>query len=475
MPLLILCRSALTFCGWAGKFDLLNVLAECESLGEYERSAALAVWHGDIGSAVQALQRASKFARLQQQSLSGNSDSSASGGPPTEALQYAGSLDLLAMCIAGFTGRTVSSVWQSACRRLLERSEFSDAEGDFTGVAYIRAMCDFLLNVGTTECVDKVLNNDRLSLCDRVAFACRFMENEALQGFLSKCIKSCGSSGNIEGLIVTGLSKDGIRMLQSFVDRCADVQTAALIVSRVVLPTEWAAERKYVMEWVEAYRGLLNTWQMWQSRAMFDVDRAEALRRAKAKSAEGVSSVGGKAMNFQSRRMQLGGRRQPGRPPDHDVLASIPAQLDARCNYCSSPLGLRRHEGNSNQWLSKMKPVLSCCPQCRKPLPRCAICSLSLGCLNPYMELTRDRSRSGPRGGTSLPLADDMSMLANLPFAEWFTWCMRCKHGGHAHHMVGWFANHDVCPVSGCECRCQFDGIQKLNRPALSQSVDVID
>eukprot|EP00980_Cylindrotheca_fusiformis_P000696 scaffold167_cov110-Cylindrotheca_fusiformis.AAC.24 len=66
-----------------------------------------------------------------------------------------------------------------------------------------------------------------------------------------------------------------------------------------------------------------------------------------------------------------------------------------------------------------MRPVLSCCPQCRKRLPRCAVCLLSLGCLNPYMELTRDRSHSGVRGNPNPSSPDDRSSLANLPFAEW--------------------------------------------------------
>lgn len=153
------------------------------------------------------------------------------------------------------------------------------------------------------------------------------------------------------------------------------------------------------------------------------------------------------------------------RQPDPDIQASVPAQLDARCNYCNSSLGLKNQDKNASQWLSKMKPVLSCCQHCRKPLPRCAICMLPLGALNPYMELTKRRGAGGT--GSSIAPSDDLSSLASLPFAEWFTWCMRCKHGGHAHHMVGWFSKFSVCPVSGCDCKCQFDGIQKLNRPAL--------
>jgi hypothetical protein len=428
------------------------VLAECEALGEYERSAALAVWHGEIGAAVEALQRASGAVRLH---LDGEKSSDLSFVTP----QYAETLDLIAMCVAGYRGSSTSQsgVWQGACASLLRREDLSVAQVKTNRTVYLRSLCQFLLNVGRNESLDHVLENEYLSLCDRVAFACRFLEQKELKAYLLKSLEKCQMSGNMEGLVITGLTREGIKIIQAFVDRYADVQTAALVVSRVLLPSEWTSERKICMEWVEAYRGLLNTWQMWQSRAMFDVDRAEVLRRIKARGTDNTS-----------RRLQ--NRRQGARPPDPDVLASIPAQLDARCNYCSSPLGLRRHEGNANQWLSKMKPVLSCCPQCRKPLPRCAICLLSMGALNPYMELTRERSRPGLRGSGTLTSPDDLFSLANLPFAEWFTWCMRCKHGGHAHHLVGWFANHESCPVSGCECQCQFDGVQKLNRPALANT-----
>ena len=48
--------------------------------------------------------------------------------------------------------------------------------------------------------------------------------------------------------------------------------------------------------------------------------------------------------------------------------------------------------------------------------------------------------------------------------ALWFTWCMRCKHGGHANHMVGWFKKHLTCPVPGCDCQCQIDAIEMQGR-----------
>jgi hypothetical protein len=400
-------RVALSMCGWAGKFELTMVMAECEALGEHERSAALAVWHEDVGAAVEALQRASESIRLQSRETDGGSTALAA------SLQYAETLDLISMCIAGYGGKTESQrgVWRRACSSLLLRDDLSLTKAKHSRVAYLRALCEFLMNAGTIESLVKILENSQLSLCDRVAFSCRFLEKKELMTYLLRCVEICQHEGDLEGLAITSLSKPGIKILQSFVDQYTDVQTAALVVSRVILPSDWAIERKICFEWVESYRSLLNYWQMWQTRAMFDVDRAEVLRRVKARSGGGGSN---------QRRLPNPRMRQSPRPPDPDILPCIPAQLEARCNYCSSPLSLKRNEGITNQWLSKMQPLLNCCPQCRKPLPRCSICLLSMGSLNPYMELTRARQK-----GTNAASADDLSSLSSMNFAEWYTWCMR--------------------------------------------------
>jgi len=450
-------RAALSSCGWAGKFDLTNVMAECEALGEYERSAALAVWHEDMGAAVEALQRASEAIQLQARERGNRS-------PLSVSPQYAETLSLISMCIAGYGGKTESqrSVWTRACASLLQRDDMSLTRAkNSTRVAYLRAVLEFLMNAGTNESLLKVLENSALSLCDRVAFACRFLHKKELTTYLLRCVEICQQQGDLEGLAITGLSKPGIKILQSFVDHYTDVQTAALVVSRVILPSDWASERKICFEWVESYRSLLNFWQMWQSRAMFDVDRADLLRRVKARS-------GGAGYQ---RRIPNPRNRQSPRPPDPDIMPRVPAQLEARCNYCNSPLSLKRQEGTTNQWLSKMQPLLNCCPQCRKPLPRCSVCLLSMGSLNPYMELTR--ARQGPRGiGKNISSPDDLTSLSSMNFAEWYTWCMRCRHGGHAHHMIGWFSSHKKCPVSGCDCECEFDAAIKLSRPAICIEAD---
>lgn len=470
----------------------MNVLAECEDYGEFERSAALAAWHGDIGAAVDALDRGSTFIRGL---LSSDRRRSISQYETTIfSSHYADLLELVSVCVAGFRAgdleSTASSVWRRSCSNLMQRVGATGKQhGSSSRIAYIRGLLRFLVRLGSSTGYQEVLGDESLSLVDRVAFACRFLPRDDLLQFIDSTAVACRSSGNCEGLIVTGVDKEGIRILQAFVDCSTDVQSAALITSRVILPSDWSLERGVCLEWLDSYRSLLNTWQMWQSRAMFDVDRADVLRKVKARrivaaysapvpptSLSAVSKSSGSVSISSRSRTGLGGRSKSAnsRQADPDVMASIPAQIDARCNYCSAPLGLKSQDTHSSQLLSKMKPVLSCCPQCRKPLPRCAICLLPLGTLNPYMELLTSKDSASrqissaivtsPTHAATGGYSTDLSTLASLPLAEWFSWCMRCKHGGHAHHWVGWFAKHEVCPVSGCNCRCQFDGIKTLKR-----------
>ena len=455
-------KAAINACGWVKKYGVLrNLLDQCESSGEFERSAALAVWHGDLGECVAALQRGAEDVKALFEERNDDDDiSEINAGRTTES--YRETLSLIAMCVAGFNVTTesdgimkTSNIWSSACEGLLRRPDVSETNktNQSSGAVYLRAVLLFLQNIGKGfECI---ILNEGILLADRVAFACKFLPRKELRSFLDASMRKCLKYGDLDGLVITGLDKRGIALLQSYVDRHADVQTAALISSRIILPNEWNTERKVCHEWLESYRMLLNNLQMWTSRATFDCARCEHIRNLKSG-----------AFNPPSGR-RVATKKQPVAPQPN-----FPPQLWARCNYCNASLPLsklRRQEGIANSWLSRQNPVLTCCPQCKKPLPRCSICLLSLGCLNPYMELQRERNQY-PRNATSMDkkaMADDLSGLANIPFAEWFTWCMRCKHGGHAHHLVGWFSKHTSCAVSGCDCQCQFDGIEKLRRPGL--------
>ena len=237
--------------------------------------------------------------------------------------------------------------------------------------------------------------------------------------------------------------------MQSYVDSTADIQTAAFVISRV-LPSsnrEWGKqERKLSAMWVHNYCTLLNTWQMWTSRAMFDVRRLAMQRELKMKRSTQDSMMRGNRRPLPSHRPSQAPR------PESDFLGP---QIHVRCTYCNESLSCQKVR--SSTWLRDHKsPVIYCCPNinCKKELPRCAICNLQMGCLNPSQNL-RNYSEKG----------NTNAELPSLNPAVWFTWCMRCKHGGHAHHMVGWFDKHTTCPVPGCDCQCQSDAIQTQNRP----------
>ncbi len=479
-------RAALTACGWNKKSGLRAVLSQTEQFGHVERSAALACWHGDLGKAVEALQRSAASIREKMKAEVKEESKSSS----LDTAQYAETLELVAMCIAGYNSGAEkeslsAKVWKNACQNLLNRPNMIEDQkvGSISHSNYLRAIVSFLMDDSNLE---KTLKDESLNLSDRVAFACIYLPRRQLKEYLENCIDECLKKGNLEGLLITGLNRKGIALLQSYVDVCADIQTAALVSSRVILPSIWEKEKEVCSGWLESYRDFLNSNQMWQSRALFDVGRVELLRKLKERQQTDEQQQQQQQQQIQPNGRML--RRSIGNPrkqmlapsaimrqQNDNAIPSFPPQIHARCTYCNTPLPLsilRRQENIANNWLSRQKSVLPCCPnpECRKPLPKCSICLLPMGCLNPYMELRREGNRI-PRRGMSYgqQRGEDLSNLASMPVGDWFAWCAKCNHGGHVSCLKSWFDKHNVCPVSNCNCRCQFDVIQKLKRPALKK------
>eukprot|EP00551_Chaetoceros_affinis_P013408 CAMPEP_0203686416 /NCGR_PEP_ID=MMETSP0090-20130426/49049_1 /ASSEMBLY_ACC=CAM_ASM_001088 /TAXON_ID=426623 /ORGANISM="Chaetoceros affinis, Strain CCMP159" /LENGTH=839 /DNA_ID=CAMNT_0050555639 /DNA_START=488 /DNA_END=3004 /DNA_ORIENTATION=- len=239
-------RAALTACGWTGRYRLKDVLFDTESSGNFERSAALACWHGELGEAVAALQRGADHIRAQ---MTHHTETENNG---LLTSQYAETLELVAMCVAGYNSggeRNSHSaiVWRNACQNLLNRPNLNETRnpGSRSHLNYLRAICSFLIDDNDH---DKTLRDASLNLSDRVAFACIYLSRKQLKEYLETSVEDCLRSGNLEGLLITGLKKKGIALLQSYVDSRSDVQTAALISSRAIFPpgAGWA---KVCIEW----------------------------------------------------------------------------------------------------------------------------------------------------------------------------------------------------------------------------------
>lgn len=96
-----------------------------------------------------------------------------------------------------------------------------------------------------------------LPLAERVAVALRYLSDKTLRTFLERNTDACIASGNLEGLVLTGLTESGLALLQNYVDRSGDVQSAAIAAS-FVFPARLDDAR--AQRWVESYRDLLDSW-----------------------------------------------------------------------------------------------------------------------------------------------------------------------------------------------------------------------
>lgn len=471
------------------RYELSNILSRCEMDGRYDRAAAIAVFHGDLNSAVSYLQKGAMWLSQSQHLNIGITSAYSS-----DVLQLA------AMAVAGYSSSTVSpagqALWSGMCQQLLKRDEIVSTSQP----RYLHAMLAFLCAASASATTSSssrasqpqpprrgnsrrqwgsvdglsgmnsakpvpagsysaILTDSTLPLSDRVAFACRYLAEDDLRNYILQLEDESERFGRLQGLVITGLNEVGVRLLQKYLDGTGDIQTLALLAAR--LPAAQMTRTQPMDKWIQIYKDLLNRWQLFHERARFDVGRAQ------------LEDL-------------LNGFASFSRDPDGEELGaelsppsstSVPPQLFVRCNFCNTTLSLAsllRLGGSHSSWLNRTKPKLSCCPTCRKPLPQCALCLLPFGSLNPYFELAHRRSKhtaetvnalvsaageSGsvlkdPKSGKSE--YENLAQLSSIPFVEWFTWCQSCKHGGHAHHIDEWFSSHSVCPVTDCDCKCQF-------------------
>ena len=356
---------------------LERILRSLEKERQYERAAALALFHLDMKRAIKSLK----------------SDKSNKN------------LRLIAMAFAGFDP-SKGGLWRDMCVTLQPLFEHP----------YLRAAFAFLS--ADSASFLPVLLEGGLVLTDRVAFAARFLSDEHLARYLEDTQAQLIAAGALEGVLLTGLGDSGIELFASYLDMTSDVQTAALALSAVV-PRLRSPPR--VLEWIETYRELLDRWQMWHVRARWDVARLEGM----------------------------------GNPlPAEKEQSTMASDVHARCFHCDRSLShlmlpsskLRQFTLSSSAVAARRRPKATSCPSCARPLPKCALCLLPLEVV-----------ATANMGNTSTVRGRKVTSLTpgSAKFDTWWSWCLSCRHGGHAGHMEAWFRDHGVCPVSDCDCRCQ--------------------
>lgn len=365
-------KLSLIVSGWyltEDEFD--SKLNELVQQGQIEKAAGWAVFHANVPRAIDILSQ-SKNERLR----------------------------LMSTAIAGyeaFKSSTVNLPWNDLCRKLSLELENP----------YLRAIFAFISDNDWWD----VLDEHALPLRERLGIAVRFLADKDLNVYLNRVAVSVVNRGELEGLILTGITPRGIDLLQSYVDKTSDVQTAALIAQHAV-PRYFKDPR--VNHWIDCYRNLLNSWGLFKVRAKFDVGRTKF-----SKTYAGQT-----------------------------VIRSVPRQVYLQCGRCKKNMSLPSKgntHGNNTFLIQKFNTRnakipqrdMNSCPHCGAALPRCAICLLTLGTPNAidYNDSSKD----------SLYISQ---------FKNKFSFCLSCGHGYHAHHAEEWFSNHYVCPVPDCNCRC---------------------
>eukprot|EP01125_Pyxidicula_operculata_P012478 TRINITY_DN4093_c0_g1_i1.p1 TRINITY_DN4093_c0_g1~~TRINITY_DN4093_c0_g1_i1.p1 ORF type:complete len:468 (+),score=103.35 TRINITY_DN4093_c0_g1_i1:118-1521(+) len=412
-----------TICGWGFRNNdyFGEYMSKLEDRGEYSKAAALSLFHFQTQRAMSNLKNQAETSSTENWNA-----------------------QLVAMALAGYqdavqSGVSNSDVWRKTCKSL--SNQIPDP--------YFRAMVLFLLQIdmfntstATTSTssssstlsdsnieqpkshhVDDSSNQEMLfqeildpkleiSLFDKIAFACRFLKYDQLMKFLHETQERVIAAGDLDGLIITGIDETGkgIDLLRSYLCKTGDIQTAAILAGLV---SKRKIKSPCLDEWIMLYRELLDRWQLWNERALFDVDRV----------------------------------------PHHDVPNNVHVYM--HCRFCGHSLTLNRDASSrrgrilgrgmgsdSHSSQADYKHQSSFCPSCTKPLPRCAVCLLPFSC-TPF----------DPRN-VKTGIETHFWASTNAQFEEWFSWCQTCKHGGHVSHMEEWFSTHNECPVSDCNCLC---------------------
>ncbi|XP_065896882.1 GATOR2 complex protein MIOS-like [Dysidea avara] len=367
-------------CGWPSldlEGDLESFLKREEMEENFERAAAIAVFHGHVRRAVSSLR-------------DGAVATSQCGD---EARSHM--LSMISLGVAGYSPNS-AHLWKETCATMKKEIKHP----------YLRAAFSFLSG---EDPLSSVLTETGVSYQDRVAFACHFLDDKKLHLYLTQLRNYLINGGHIDGLFLTGIShKNGLDLISAYIDMTSDIQTACLVAGQAMPFTPKVAK---VTTWFDSYRELLDQWRLWHVRASLDIEHKK-----------------------------LDSSHRPSQ------------QSHLICSYCNKSVGTRPERGASSvgryfgdrgygQVPTGPKGTVCPNPNCRKPLPRCALCLLNMSILS----------------GSHIP---DSQSVGDEKLASWFTWCQTCRHGGHTLHIAEWFREHQECPVSSCKCQCvSLDGM----------------
>ena len=345
----------------------------------------------------------------------------------------------LSLALAGFVKGRNDDTWDDTVKDIAR--ELEDP--------YARAILAFV-SYGDWH---DVLAEKSLPLTYKVAIALMHLDDPDLTAYIESTTAESIKTGDVEGIVLTGLTEKTVTLFQAYMLRYLDLQSPTLAIS-FVCPRYFS--NPLVDLWRDAYRSLLNTYRLFVQRVQFDVQATKLSLRSSGCSAK-------------------------------PSLTPAPRQVSLRCNYCDqaqdrnpehdppSPLGPQSDANLSsinNQPTSIFGDAKSgtVCPKCGRHMPRCIICmmwlgtplsypSVSSGGLNKNSSSMAQHPKETKAKTNSLAPGSKEFKAAQDTMQDFITVCRRCWHMSHATHSQEWFEKHDNCAVPGCQCRCaELDG-----------------
>jgi hypothetical protein len=294
---------------------------------------------------------------------------------------------------------------------------------DMTDDPYLKALLAYFISGDWKTVVEM----PQLSLTDRVGIALKYLDDDRLTEFLLLTTAGAVAYGNIEGLILTGLTDRALDLFEHYIAKFGDLQTSVLVLSRAcplyIQDARWPL-------WKELYLNQMQVWRAFLQRTLYvkEHNKLSVTREGRSLNKPSAPSLAVRCHNCQQ---NLALRRDGKTGLQYLVPSTSSSSSHSRTTTQASTA---RHPPQRAQ-PTFQSPALAC-PTCHTQMPRCGLCMMWLGSPDP-----------GKQGAAQTLEEEDLE-------ARLMVFCMSCTHGFHGHHARDWFGRHRMCPVPDCGCVC---------------------
>ncbi|KAF2139488.1 uncharacterized protein K452DRAFT_274813 [Aplosporella prunicola CBS 121167] len=302
-----------------------------------------------------------------------------------------------------------------------EQREMCEWMAEESDEPYLKALLKYFIT-GNWSTVTKM---EELSLADRLGVALKYLDDVQLGQFIKLSVAGAKLYGDIEGIVLTGLSERAMDLFEHYIAKWGDLQTVVLAMARsnpvYISDPRW----EY---WKETYFMQLQVWRCFLERTRFIVSHNKV---ATTRDAVCLNKPFPRQITIRCNHCQLSLARRG------DTL--VPASETASTAIHKAPSfgpGITAKPAQQQKTNTPSHNSGLVCPNCSRRMPRCGICMMWLGSPDP-----------ATLGGAEALKDEDTE-------AKQMVFCMTCTHGFHGHHARNWFAKHKMCPVPDCQCMC---------------------